>query len=230
MILEPLREKLGMDPYTDIIATTFKLNSSDDWLRKQQGLALPVLPPTTPEARQYFFRKVREYAALASSEGKRKVDYEAFAQEWNKSADGKDRVYITTELLAVYSKSWEKNSNIRASQEMIVDKLHMVSRSAQVFSAPTQPFPSYLTASPRSTQPSRGVLEVRDALDLPSSISTDLALSRPSVPQPSEHLPSSISATLALSRPSSSVSQPSKHPLDLANAGSFGGALELENQ
>ena len=230
MILEPLREKLGMDPYTDIVATTFKLNLSDDWLHKQQGLALPVLPPTTPEAWQYFFRKVREYAALASSEGKWKVDYEAFTQEWNKSADGKARFYITTELLAAYSKSWEKNSNIRASQEMIVDKLHMVSRSAQVFSAPTQPFPSYLTASLHSTQPSRGFLEVRDALNLPSSISTDLALSRPSVPQPSKNLPSSISA--ALSRPSQSVSQPSKRPLDLANAGSFGGApsLELENQ
>jgi hypothetical protein len=168
-----------MDPYTDVVATTFKLNSSDDWLRKQQGLALPVLPPTTPEARQYFFRKVREYAALASSEGKRKVDYEAFAREWNKSADGKDRFYITTELLAAYSKSWEKNSNIRASQEMM---LHMVSRSAQVFSAPTKPFPSYLTASPHSTQPSRGVLEVRDAPDLPSSISTDLAVTSISSP------------------------------------------------
>jgi len=57
-MVEALQEKLGMDPYTDIVATTFKLNSSDDWLRKQQGLALPVLPPTTPEARQYFFKKV----------------------------------------------------------------------------------------------------------------------------------------------------------------------------
>ena len=52
MILEPLREKLGMGSYTDIIATTFKLNSSDDWLRKQQDLSLSTLPPTTSEARQ----------------------------------------------------------------------------------------------------------------------------------------------------------------------------------
>ena len=37
-----------------------------------------------------------------------------------------------------------------------------------------------------------------------------------------------ISTDLALSRPSPSVSQPSKRPLDLANAGSFGGVLELE--
>ena len=127
MMLEPLHEKLSMDPYTDIIATTFKLNLSDDWLHKQQGLALPVLPPTTPEAQQYFFRKVWEYAALASCEGKQKVDYEAFAREWNKRADGKDWFYITTKLLAAYSKSWKKNSNIHALQEMIIDKLHMVS-------------------------------------------------------------------------------------------------------
>ena len=59
MMLEPLHEKLSMDPYTDIIATTFKLNLSDDWLHKQQGLALPVLPPTTPEAQQYFLERCR---------------------------------------------------------------------------------------------------------------------------------------------------------------------------
>jgi hypothetical protein len=176
-----------MDRYSDTITSTIKLNLSDEWLRKRQGLALPVLPPTTPEARQYFFKKVKEYATLASSEGpeggKGKINYEAFAQEWNKTADGKYRFYVTTELLAAYAKSWEKNGNIRASQDMILDKLHEVSRSAQVFSASTQPFPSYLTSSPHSTQPSQGVLEVSDILGhkLPSSISTALALSHPSI-------------------------------------------------
>ena len=48
-----------MNLYTDIIATTFKLNPSDDWLCKKQGLALPVLPPTTSEAQQYIFLKCR---------------------------------------------------------------------------------------------------------------------------------------------------------------------------
>lgn len=178
-----------MDQYTDTITSIFKLNPSDEWLRKRQGLALPVLPPTTPEARQYFFKKVKEYATLASSEGgKGKINYEAFAQEWNKTADGKYRFYVTTELLAAYAKSWEKNGNIRASQDMILDKLYTVSRSAQVFSASTQPFPSYLTSSPHSTQPSQGVLEVSDIpghelAPVPSSISTALALSHPSISQ-----------------------------------------------
>jgi hypothetical protein len=197
-----------MDQLTDTIASTFKLNPSDDWLRKRQGLALPVLPPTTPEARQYFFRKVKEYATLASSEGKGKINYEAFAQEWNKTADGKYRFYVTAELLAAYAKSWEKNGNIRASQDMILDKLHEVSRSAQVFSASTQPFPSYLTSSPHSNQPSQGVLEVGDTLDheLPSSISTALALSHPSISQP-------------LPVPTTHPTVRSTLPLDLADSG-----------
>ena len=146
---------------------------------------------------------MRDYAALASSEGKR--NYEAFSREWNKSADGKYRFYVTTELLVAYSKSWEKNSNIRTSQEMIVDKLHMVSRSAQVFSAATRPFPSYLTTSPHSTHPSQGILEVGDALDLPSSISTDLVLSRPSVSQLLSLISTDLTSSHALSMHPSSA-------------------------
>ena len=168
---------------------------------------------------------------LASSQGKGKVDYEAFAREWNRSADGKHRYYITTELLAAYSKSWEKNSNIRASQEMIVDKLQMVSHSTQVFSAPTRPFPSYLTASPHSTQPSQGVFEIGDALDLPASISTNLALSRPSLSQPSTQPSQGSSISMdPVSSSGPSVFQLSTRPSEFANTGSSGGVLELNNQ
>ncbi|KAG6825607.1 hypothetical protein H0H87_009081 [Tephrocybe sp. NHM501043] len=86
---------------------------------------MPVLPPTTPEARKYFFSQAPRFAAIASSQGKMKIDYEAFAQEWNRSADGKERFYITTEVLAGYAKTWEKVNNIRASQELIADKLDL---------------------------------------------------------------------------------------------------------
>ena len=163
-------------PYTDVVSMTFKLNLSDDWLQKRQGLALPILLPTTPEACQYFFRKVHEYAALASNEGKGKVDYEALACEWNRTADGKYRFYVTTEVLATYAKTWEKSSNICALQELILDRLQDISRSAQIFLAPNQPFPSYLKGVPSSVQPSQGVLELRDApsLKIPPSISTRL--------------------------------------------------------
>jgi hypothetical protein len=33
---------------------------------------------------------VQEYAALATAQGGGKLDYEAFACEWNQSANGKD--------------------------------------------------------------------------------------------------------------------------------------------
>jgi len=54
------------------------------------------------------------------------IDYEKFACEWNSSADGKDRFYVTTEVLTAYAKTWEKNSNIRASQDLISNQLDMV--------------------------------------------------------------------------------------------------------
>jgi len=135
-----------MEPYDENAALKFNLkNHSDDWLRKRQGLALPVLPPTTLEARKYFFAKIRWFAALASESRKSKVDFEAFAREWNQMADGKDRFYVSTEVLAAYAKTWEKTSNIRASQELVSEQLDHVRQTANIFVASQLPFPSYLT-------------------------------------------------------------------------------------
>jgi hypothetical protein len=177
---------LSMEPYTEMASTMFKLNASDHWLRKRQGVALPVLPPTTLEARQYFFTKIRELSTLASSEGKSQIDYERFACEWNSSADGKDCFYVTTKVLTAYAKTWEKNSNIRASQDLISDQLDMVQQTSHVFAAPQQPFPHFLTAPPTSIQPCKGILEISDAEDqarcqtvIPPSLNTNLSISRP---------------------------------------------------
>jgi hypothetical protein len=74
-----------------------------------------VLPLTTPEAQQYFFVKIKEYSALASTDGKGKIDYQLFSRDWNQSADGKDHYYATAEVLSAYAKTWEKVNNIRAS-------------------------------------------------------------------------------------------------------------------
>jgi hypothetical protein len=105
-----------MQPYNEQTATLFVVSHSDDWLHHKQGLALPAIPPTTSEAHQYFFIKIREYyAAAASASGHGKPDYEAFAREWNQSANGKDRHYVTTEVLSAYAKTWEKFNNVRAS-------------------------------------------------------------------------------------------------------------------
>jgi hypothetical protein len=73
----------------------------------------------TSEAWQYFFVMLHEYTASATADGKSKVDYKTFAQDWNQSANGQDHFYVTTEVLASYAKTWEKVTNICASQEMI---------------------------------------------------------------------------------------------------------------
>jgi hypothetical protein len=176
--LDSLRLQLGMDTFDDNNITL--INSSDDWLRRRQGLALPVIPPTTPEARRFFFSEIAKYAATASNEGKNKINYIAFAQDWNRSADGKFRFYVTPEVLAAYAKTWERNSNVKASQDLIADGLDTISRTSQVFSAIDQPFPDFLTDLPSSDHPMGGVLEnTMDPSTLPASISTNLAVSRP---------------------------------------------------
>lgn len=165
-----------MEPYSESAASAFKLNHNDDWLRKRQGLALPALPPTTPEARQYYFSKIRDFSVQASTDNKKHVNYEAFAQEWNRTADGKERFYVTFEVLSAYAKGWEKTTNIRASEEMIPTQIEQVKASAAVFAATSQPFPSYMTSTPSQIQPSQGVVQLDDGA-VPSSLSTALPTS-----------------------------------------------------
>ncbi|KAG6888414.1 hypothetical protein C0992_008530 [Termitomyces sp. T32_za158] len=128
-----LRTRLCMEPYSEHAATVFcKLSASDDWLHRCQGLALPVLPPTTLPAQQYFFSQICDFAAADSADGKKHIDWEAFACQWNQTADGKDRVYITAEVLAAYGKTWDKANNIRASQELISGELDDIQRTKEV--------------------------------------------------------------------------------------------------
>ncbi|KAH9486050.1 Exonuclease 3'-5' domain-containing protein 2 [Psilocybe cubensis] len=184
---DSLRIRLGMESYSTQAEVEYRLSSSDSWLRKRQGLALPVLPPTTLEARKYFFSKIRDFAALANDAGQSRINFEAFAQEWNRTANGKDRVYITTEVLAAYSKTWEKTTNIWASQELIQDKLEVLQQTANVFAAEKQTFPVYLSGTSVSTQPRHGVIEIPESSqsgNVPSSLSVGLSISRPALPTP----------------------------------------------
>ncbi|KJA22002.1 hypothetical protein HYPSUDRAFT_202494 [Hypholoma sublateritium FD-334 SS-4] len=183
---DSLRLKLGMDSFNE---NSPILNASDDWPRRRQGLALPVIPPTTPEARRFFFSEIAKYVAAASTENKQQINIVAFSQDWNKSADGKSRFYITPEVLIAYAKTWEKNTNIKASTDLISDALDVISRTSQIFAAANEPFPKYLTALPLSDQPREGLLEdITDAVEsstIPASISTSLAVSRPAINMPS---------------------------------------------
>jgi hypothetical protein len=167
-----------MQPFDEQAAATFKISASDDWLRRRQGLALPALPPTTPEARRYFFVKIREYAASATADGKSTLDYTAFAQDWNQSANGKDRFYVTTEVLASYAKTWEKIANICASREMIQDKINLVEQSRQIVAASGQQFPTFLTGNASATQPLQGLIDMDPEQPIPASVSVDLPVSR----------------------------------------------------
>ncbi|KZP05859.1 hypothetical protein FIBSPDRAFT_1053873 [Athelia psychrophila] len=188
---EPLQICFGMEPYSQEMAELHKLNRSDDWLRRRQGLAFPAVPPSTPEARQYFFTKIREQASLASAQGRGKIDYELSANEWNSSADGKNRYYVTPEVLAAYAKSWEKTSNIRASQELVSDDLEHVQKSATIFAAPDVSFPDFLEGLPIIDEPARGLVNCDDSEStiVPASISTQPPVSQslfipPAVRQP----------------------------------------------
>ena len=167
-----------MEPYGAAASAQYPLNSADDWLRKRQGLALPVLPPTTPEARKYFFSKIREFSEAASTNNKKTVNFEAFAQEWNRTADGKDRFYVTVDVLTAYAKSWEKMSNVQASQELISEQMQTLVQSSEIFSATGQEFPDFLTTNPTQMQPSQGAIELYDNTLTPTSLSTALTLSR----------------------------------------------------
>ena len=103
--MESLRIRYDMEPHNEETARKFKLNANNHWLRARQGLALPALPPTTPEARKYFFANIQKFATAANQEGKSKIDFDAFAREWNRSADGKVRYYVTADVLCSYTKS-----------------------------------------------------------------------------------------------------------------------------
>ena len=74
-----------------------------------------------------------------------KLDYEAYAHEWNQFANGKDQFYITSQVLSAYVKTWEKFNNICASQKMIQDKMDLVHQNHIFFSANHLPFPNFLT-------------------------------------------------------------------------------------
>ncbi|KAJ7589234.1 hypothetical protein C8J56DRAFT_888828 [Mycena floridula] len=132
-----------------------------------------------------LFQRIRHFAAVVTTSRKTNFDYQAFAQEYNQTADGKRRFYVTTEILDEYAKSWEKVANIRTTQEMVSEGLKAVRQTKEAFAAPTFSSPDYLTGKATFTQPTNGVYEfidselVPDSLTLTSSVSTAVPLVDP---------------------------------------------------
>ncbi|KAJ7466068.1 hypothetical protein FB451DRAFT_1369813 [Mycena latifolia] len=152
---------------------------------QRRAVALPILPPNTPEARKYFFSKIGSFVAKASASGKRRINYNDFAREWNRSADGKDRYYVTPDVLSAYAKSWDKTNNARASQELIAAKMDLVRQTGELFRAPSAPFPTSLIGDASVAHPRHGVIDLMatdsDGPSVPSSIDADVAISRPRI-------------------------------------------------
>lgn len=206
-----------MAPCDDNALATFKLNNNNDWLRQRQGVALPIVPPNTPEARKYFFSKIGAFVVDASANGKRKINYENFAKEWNRSADGKHRFYVTPEVLSAYAKTWDKTNNARASQELIAAKLDLVNQTGELFQVSTAPFPDSLTGVACTVHPQRGVMEFTDSdsqSTIPGSIAVELSVSHPHITpnQPSaptqraiHKQPSTNTPTMQALRPGSAI-------------------------
>jgi hypothetical protein len=172
-----------MEPYDDTAAVKFKLSSNNDWLRRRQAVALPILPPNSPEARKYFFSHIDTFVAKASANGKRRIDYNDFAKEWNRSADGKYRYYVTPDVLSAYAKAWDKTNNARASQELIAAGMDLVQQTSKVFQESAASFPSYIARVPSNIHPQRGVIELNEHVphSTPSSVTVELAISHPRI-------------------------------------------------
>lgn len=189
-----------MLPYTEHAASIYHLNQNNDWLRRWQGLALPILLSTTPEARKYFFSEIRNFSTLAARNKQAKINYSLFAQKWNQTADGTSRFYVTTEVLIAYAKSWEKASNTSASKEIIQDKITAIQQSGIAFAAPDIPIPDSLTGIASSSHPTQGVIDLDGIAPIPASLSTDLPISKSAVPNP---LPSQYHGNTGSSSPNS---------------------------
>lgn len=158
-----------------------KIRADDDWMRKRQGLRLPIHSPSTQAAKQYWFTKIKQYAQAASQLGRSDIDKLAFVRDWNESADGIDRFYITVEIMEVTSKSWEKVNNIHASQELVANHLHVLDETRRVFkNGITFPGEIAQTDPLHLPTPTQGRLEdLPTPGPLPASISSQLSVSRP---------------------------------------------------
>jgi hypothetical protein len=144
---------LAMQPFNEQAAATFKISASNDWHWHWQGLALPALPPTTPEAWQYlkkrFIRTLHQQQLMKSWNWIRKL----LLRIGTSPPMGKNCFYITTEVLAPYAKTWKKIMSLCASWEMFQDKIDLIKQSHQIIAASGQQFPTFLTGNASEIQP-----------------------------------------------------------------------------
>ncbi|KZT31662.1 hypothetical protein SISSUDRAFT_1038282, partial [Sistotremastrum suecicum HHB10207 ss-3] len=125
-----------------------------------------------------FLYAIQDYVRDAANDQHHQVNYLQFARDWNTTADGSDRFYVTAEILAGYGKSWGKSNNIAASQEIMAAELKATARTQTAFQAENSQFPVFLQGHPTAPQPQQGVRESFNSL-AGSSISDLPAISHP---------------------------------------------------
>ncbi|KAK4699673.1 hypothetical protein P7C70_g6585, partial [Phenoliferia sp. Uapishka_3] len=174
---ELLLNRLGMTSYDNMGATRVKMNSSNEWLRRRQGVALPVMPPSSLAARKFYFAELPKYLTGKSSTGKSTFKLEEFARNWNSSAEGIQRVYITPELLSSYGKIWDRVNNRKATEELVKDGIEELNASSAIIQAPNKPFPAFIVGARTITlDPTAAVLPHLDS-PIPLSLSNTLSVS-----------------------------------------------------
>lgn len=156
-----------------------KLNKSDNWLRQCQGVALPILSPSTIESRTYYFESLPLFLGPSTKAGKTSLKLEPFAAHWNASADGIKRSYLTPEVFTTYGKVWGRVSNNRASQDRIRPGLEQLATTAQIFAAPDVAFPSFIsTFRPTKYEPTSAIATLEGS-SIPSFLSIGISASQP---------------------------------------------------
>ena len=70
---------------------------------------------------------------------------------------------------------------MKASKELISDKLDHIRQTRDIFAAPQSPFPNFLTGSSTAVHPQQGVIDLEQTQPIPPSISTMLSISHPSI-------------------------------------------------
>ncbi|KAK4700876.1 hypothetical protein P7C70_g5367, partial [Phenoliferia sp. Uapishka_3] len=197
-----LISRLGMRAYDDTSTPRVKLNSSNDWLRRRQGVALPILPPSTVAARQFYFKKLPTFFSAKTSGGKLTFKLEEFAVSWNHTADGVERVYITPELLSAYGKVWDRVNNQRATEDLVSEGLSELKISTTVIQHPANTFPTFITGARQIPfdPTSAALLFPQD--ERPSSLSISVSNSNPLPHVPSRNVASQPTLSFNSSNPS----------------------------
>lgn len=138
------------------------LSNELEWLRRRQGVLLPIQPPTSKSSRTFYFKNVQNFTRIPGKSID-SINFQEFAVEWNTGADEGDRFYVTPDLLRSFAVTWHKIYNAKSSESMSQPTLDGIS---EMISDSSFGFPENFSRLPvRHSGPPGGRLQ--GAGDLP---------------------------------------------------------------